>query len=193
MRAPLRFAPLIVAALLSCAAPAAETSDPAMAAAAPSVTADLLADIGQVESKIVGLARAIPANRYNWKPSPEVRTVAQVFKHIAADNYMMPAALGYAPDPSTGIKGDDYATTQAFEAVDMTPEQIIGELERSFAFVKTSLQNANSAALGDKVTMFGMEFTAQQVWIMTATHVHEHLGQMIAYARSIGIAPPWSN
>lgn len=39
--------------------------------------------------------------------------------------------------------------------------------------------------------MFGQSFTMQQGWIMATTHLHEHLGQMIAYARSNGVKPPW--
>ena len=34
--------------------------------------------------------------------------------------------------------------------------------------------------------------TTRGVWIVTATHLHEHLGQLIAYARSNNVTPPWS-
>lgn len=193
MHTSIRAVPLLIATALACAAPAADAPDTAGNTTASTLIADLLGDVEQVESKMVGLARAIPPNRYGWKPAANVRTVAQVLKHVAADNYLLPAALGNTPDPSTGIKGDDYQTAVAYEAVDMSPEQIIGELERSFTFLKTSLQNASTDRMGDTLALFGSQFTAQQVWIMTTTHVHEHLGQMIAYARSMGIAPPWAN
>lgn len=193
MHSSLRVAPLLIAVALGCAAPAAETTDSAAPAAAPSLTADLLTDVSQVEQKVIGLAQAIPADKYAWKPSADVRTVAQVFKHIAADNYLMPAALGNTPDSSTGIKGDDYQTAVAYEGRDLSRDQIIAELQASFAFVKNSLQSAPAAQLGTTATLFGREFTGQQVWLMTATHLHEHLGQMIAYARSIGVKPPWAN
>jgi len=40
---------------------------------------------------------------------------------------------------------------------------------------------------------FGQRKTAaRSLWISTVTHLHEHLGQLIAYARSNKIAPPWS-
>ena len=48
------------------------------------------------------------------------------------------------------------------------------------------------ANLGEAVTMFGQPFTGQSGWILAVTHIHEHLGQMIAYARTNGIKPPWS-
>jgi hypothetical protein len=34
--------------------------------------------------------------------------------------------------------------------------------------------------------------TNQRLWISTTTHLHEHLGQLIAYARSNNVTPPWS-
>ena len=40
--------------------------------------------------------------------------------------------------------------------------------------------------------VFGQKSTARGMWITTATHLHEHLGQLIAYARSNNVTPPWS-
>jgi hypothetical protein len=42
------------------------------------------------------------------------------------------------------------------------------------------------------VTVFGQKRTLQQLWVLTATHLHEHLGQAIAYARANNVVPPWS-
>ena len=68
------------------------------------------------EKKFVALAKAIPAEKYDWRPGAGVRSVGEVIRHVASDNYLIPAALGFAADPSTGIKGDDYKTAQAFES-----------------------------------------------------------------------------
>ena len=46
--------------------------------------------------------------------------------------------------------------------------------------------------LGDQVKMFGQSFTTQKLWVSGTTHLHEHLGQLIAYARTNGVKPPWS-
>ncbi len=196
MRTHTRFA--LAAALVAAAAlPAAAQSSAAQSSAASAstatdLTADLLTDIGQAESKIVGLARAIPAERYGWRPAEGFRSVGEVLMHIAADNYLLPAALGHAADPATGIKGDDYTTAQAFERRQLDKDATIAELERSFAHLKRSLSGTPAARLGDKASLFGHSFTVQQTWIMTATHLHEHLGQLITYARSTGTVPPWS-
>ncbi|MGQ0715286.1 MAG: DinB family protein [Gemmatimonadaceae bacterium] len=159
---------------------------------ASTVAADLRADIEDVEKKMLDLARAIPEDKYSWRPAAGVRSVGEVLLHVAADNYLIPAAIGFPADPATGIKGDDYKTAVAFEKRSMNKAATIAELEKSFAFVKKSLSETKGDRLSQPVSMFGMNLTSQKAWIMGTTHVHEHLGQLIAYARSNGIAPPWS-
>jgi len=180
--------------MLLAACKAQDASPPAESAAAvggaSTVTADLLKDLEGVETKLVDLAGAIPENKYNWKPD-SARSVRQVLLHVAADNYVLPAMLGFTPDPSTGITSD-YATGAAFEARNIPKDSVIADLKKSFAFLKQSLGNVSPATLSAPVTMFGQPFTGQSGWILTVTHLHEHLGQMIAYARTNGVKPPWS-
>lgn len=192
MRAHLRFA--AAAVLVAASALPASAQQPAAAANpnTPALANDLLRDLGQLERKMMALARAIPAEKYNWKPAEGVRSVGEVLLHVAADNYLLPAALGYTPDAATGIKGDDYKTAQAFENRKLDRDATIAELEKSFAFLRASLTATTQAKLGEQVSLFGQKFSGQQTWIMTATHLHEHLGQMIAYARANGVTPPWS-
>ena len=157
---------------------------------AGSVASDLLADLSTVETKIVDLATAIPESKYNWQPD-SARSVRKVLLHVAADNYLMPAMLGFTPDPATGIT-TDYASGAAFEARNLPKDSVVAELRRSFAFVKQSLQGTTATTMAGPVTMFGQPFTGQSAWILAVTHVHEHLGQLIAYARTNGVKPPWS-
>jgi uncharacterized damage-inducible protein DinB len=189
---------LVAAAVAACALPAAAQQTASAGAvtsssASSSVTADLLTDVGQLEQKMLGLARAIPAEKYEWRPGQGVRAVGEVLMHVAADNYLLPAAMGLPPgEASTGIKADDYNTVLAYERRKLNKDATIAELERSFAYLKKNLSGTPASKLGDKVTMFGQTFTMQQAWILATTHLHEHLGQLIAYARSNGVAPPWS-
>jgi uncharacterized damage-inducible protein DinB len=154
--------------------------------------ADLLRDIGEVEEKLVGLARAIPADKYDWRPGAGVRSVGEVFMHVAADNYLLATGAGAAAPAATGIKAEDYGTVQAYETRKLARDAIIAELEASFAHVKKTMSGPAGGRLSDKVKLFGQDFTIQQLWILEATHLHEHLGQAIAYARSNAIVPPWS-
>jgi uncharacterized damage-inducible protein DinB len=156
------------------------------------VAADLREDVEQVEKKLIDLARAIPEEKYSWRPGAGVRSVAEVLLHISADNYLMPSAIGFPADAASGVKGSDYNTALAFEKKTLNKAATIAELERSFAYLKKHLSDTGPAQMAQPVSMFGMSITGQKAWILTTTHLHEHLGQLIAYARSNGVVPPWS-
>jgi uncharacterized damage-inducible protein DinB len=156
------------------------------------VMGDLVKDITEVETKIVGLAKAMPDAAYQWRPTKGVRSTSETLLHVAADNYFLPAAMGHNPPAETGINGKDYKTTVAFEQKKLTRDQIIAEVEKSFAFLKTSMNNTPDAKLDGPLDVFGQKMTTRGLWITTATHLHEHLGQLIAYARSNNVTPPWS-
>lgn len=175
------FASLVVAATLA-----------ASAQKRAGVMGDLISDVTGVEGKIVSLAKAIPESAYGWRPGPGVRSVGEVVTHIAADNYFMPAALGTAPPAETKISGTDYETVTAYEGHTRTRAQAIAELEKSFAFLKKAMSDTTDARLEASLKVFGRETTARATWVAATTHLHEHLGQLIAYARSNDVVPPWS-
>ena len=184
MRRPASLASVLVLALCV---------TPSLTAQAPKgLMGDFVSNAGDLESKIVGLAKAMPASAFAWKPADGVRSAGEVFKHVAADNYFLPAAMGIAPPADTGISAKDYKTTFTFEARPLTREQVIAELEKSFAFLKSSMSGFDEARLDAPLDVFGQKRTYRSLWLSTTTHLHEHLGQLIAYARSNKVTPPWS-
>jgi DinB superfamily len=156
------------------------------------VMGDLMKDVKGVQDKIVGLAKAMPESAYAWRPGKGARSTGEVLLHVASDNYFLPAVMGIAPPASTGINGKDYKTTEAFEKRTLTRDQIIAELEKSFAFLQTSMAGMPDAKLNAPLDAFGEKTTNRGLWLSTTTHLHEHLGQLIAYARSNNVTPPWS-
>lgn len=188
----------LVGVLLASACAPKPASDASKAAAdstrsaAPNVMADLVKDVSEVEEKLVSLAKAMPAEKYGWRPGKGVRSVGEVFQHVASDNYLLPAMLGTPAPDSTGIKGEDYKTAEAYEQRKISKDAVIADLQTSFAHLKAAMQATPAARLGDEVSFFGQKSTGQGVWIGGTTHLHEHLGQSIAYARMNGIVPPWS-
>jgi hypothetical protein len=166
---------------------------PSAAAQQPgSVVGDLMTDINQVRDKLIGLAKTVPVDKYDWRPSLGVRSIGEVFLHVASDNYLMPSAFGVAPDPATGINTSDFKTLGAFEKQKLGRDAMVAALEKSFAHLDKAMRETPADKLGAKIKFFGQDFSGQRIWIMTATHLHEHLGQSIAYARSNNIVPPWS-
>jgi hypothetical protein len=112
--------------------------------------------------------------------------------HVAADNYFAPTGLGVAADAATGIKANDYKTAEAYEKRKLTKEQSVAELEKSFAHLKKAFTDTPAAKMSESIKLYGANMTVQSMMIGTVTHLHEHLGQMIAYARSNNVVPPWS-
>ena len=164
---------------------------PAAAQGRDGVMGELAADLGQVEKKLMGLAKAMPQAAWDWRPAEGVRTTGEVFLHIAADNYFLPAMVGRTAPAETGIT-KDYPTVAAFEKKSMSRDAVLAELEKSFAFLRTSMAATTDAQLGEPLQFFGQKTTHRGMWIATVAHLHEHLGQLIAYARSNKITPPWS-
>ena len=165
---------------------------PAAQASAPAVTQALLRDIGGVERKLVGLGEAIPEDKYGWKPGEGVRSVSEVLQHVAADNYFIPTIGGVAAPAATGIKNGDYPSVQAYETRKATKAEALQALRESFAHLRTAMGGTDQAFLDRSMNVFGSQMTGLDLWVLTATHLHEHLGQLIAYARSNNVVPPWS-
>jgi hypothetical protein len=156
------------------------------------VMGDLMKDVEQVHKKIVALTTAMPESAYAWRPGKGVRSTGEVFMHLAADNYFTPAALGTTVPVETGINGKSYDTAVAFEKKTRTRAQIIAEVEKSFGVLTSAMGSFPDAKMDAPVEVFGQKTTGRAMWVGTVTHLHEHLGQLIAYARSNAVTPPWS-
>lgn len=172
------------------AAPAAHAQ--AAAQAEPAVISSLLRDIDQLEQKLVGLAEAMPAAAMDWRPAEGVRSMNEVLMHVAADNYFLPTAAGVDAPAETGIRAGDYPSVQAYEQRQATKEEAIAAVRASFAHLRTAMRSTDDAFLARQLNLFGMELSGLDLWVLTTTHLHEHLGQNIAYARANNVKPPWS-
>jgi uncharacterized damage-inducible protein DinB len=161
------------------------------ASAQTSFMGDMHSDVNEVQKKVLDLARAIPEAAYGWRPGAGVRSIGEVLQHMAADNYLIPVAMGKPAPASTGITSD-YNTAAAYEKRSVTKAQAIAELEASFTHLHQGMGLTTDANLAEKIDMFGQKWTRQRAMVLTVTHLHEHLGQLIAYARSNNVAPPWS-
>jgi uncharacterized damage-inducible protein DinB len=112
--------------------------------------------------------------------------------HIAADNYFLPTPVGVTAPPATGIKPNDYPIVQAYERRSATNTEALAAMRASYAHLRAAMEQADEASLKRELSVFGSSMTGLELWVLTTTHLHEHLGQLIAYARSNGVVPPWS-
>ena len=71
--------------------------------------------------------------------------------------------------------------------------KVIEALKQSFDHARKALRDTPDAQWDEKVKLFGrIDSSKRGVFLTLINHAHEHLGQSIAYARSNGVAPPWS-
>src|ERR1700677_2964953 len=73
--------------------------------------AQSLLDLQEMQKKLTGLAAAIPADKFNWRPAPGVRSIAEVYLHIAGSNYMIMSMLGVTPPADFKKDGFEKSTT----------------------------------------------------------------------------------
>src|SRR5438105_4733685 len=106
-------------------------ASPVAAEKTGAVQADILGVLADVEKKILSLEEAVPQNKFDWRPAPGVRSIAEAYLHIAFANYnLVRMATGKAPPADAGItqdrgKWDTQTTDKA---------KIKAILEKSFAF-----------------------------------------------------------
>jgi hypothetical protein len=92
-----------------------------------------------------------------------------------------------------GVKRDPgVQVTRDMEKTMTDKAQIVDFLRKSFDFAKQAVMDVPDADMEKAVNMFGTPSTNRGVLVTMATHAHEHLGQSIAYARTNGVVPPWS-
>jgi len=182
-RRPLaRSLPFLSLALLAAAgalALPARAADPV-----PGLRGELLRSLTDARGKVIELATAMPESKYAWRPEKGVRSVGEVYLHIAQANYTLPHLAGVA------IPADIDAAKLGDAKLDKA--QTIAALTASFAHAVKAITDTPDADLDKSVKIFGRDGTVREVFVITVAHVHEHLGQSIAYARSNGVVPPWT-
>ena len=139
--------------------------------------------LSYTSGKVMQLAEAIPAEKYDWRPAEGVRSIGEVVAHIVSANYFFAMKLG-ATLPET-------VNLQTVEQDLKTKEQLAAGLTESYQIVIEAVKTTPDLSARVEFPFPG-EFTAMTAALIALSHTNEHLGQLIAYARSNGITPPWS-
>lgn len=153
--------------------------------AAAVLKASFIADLDVMKGKFVGLAEAFPPDKYSWRPMEGVRSVAEVFALAASEGYsFVPTAFG----GKAGASREELTAlrTQTDKA------KLIDALNKGFAHAKAELEALDPAQMTGRRAVMGQQRSAVDAALMIGGDLHEHLGQMIAYARMNKIVPPWS-
>jgi uncharacterized damage-inducible protein DinB len=178
--------PLVVA--LAAAAPMTARAQDAMDAKTAGFLRDrYVADMDSVHAKIMALAAAIPEDKYSWRPAAGVRSVSEVLMHLASEwMFYMPMSVGAKPPADFGPPRE---TLPRLEKITGKTE-VVAQLDKGWAYGRQQLTSADPATLTGQYAPWKVTLP-EAAFGMTGDQ-HEHLGQLIAYARSVGVKPPWS-
>jgi uncharacterized damage-inducible protein DinB len=148
--------------------------------------------IRTAERAVVGLAEAMPEDKYNFAPTAEffrsgqttefktVRTFVQQVAHVASSNYEYLQAMGLEKDK-------DFAAIEKLS----TKAEALQALKDSFAAAEKAAatitpQNAFEG-LGPKKATTRAGLASAIAW-----HTMDHYGQLVVYGRMNGVVPPQS-
>lgn len=135
------------------------------------------------QAQVVQLAEAFSDEQYDWRPMDGVNSVGEALLHVAGGNYFLASKMGFAPPEDVDmmklgeIKGK---------------ENIIAALKKSNEFVLAKIMEVETASLNEEVDFGFIKMNKLGGLLAIMEHNGEHKGQLIAYARSNNVVPPWS-
>jgi uncharacterized damage-inducible protein DinB len=136
-----------------------------------------------VSSQLIALAEATPADKFAWRPAPGVRSTSEVYMHIAIANFYFLSVLGQKM-PAEIKQGTEKEITAKAD--------VMAWLKRSLDAVQSAHAAEKPKEMERKVTFLKRETTADALYLRAIVHSNEHMGQLVAYARTSGVVPPWS-
>ena len=173
-------------ALLILALTASYTSNVLAQRSPPNFRVEFEGQFNASAEKLVALAMAMPEESYAWSPMEGVRSVARVYMHIARYNYYYPEIALDVRSPMGAAEYDSWEKGVADK------EKAVAILAESMEHVRRVVASMSSKDLEEKTRLYGRDVGQWAVLLQLVTHMNEHLGQSIAYARMNHVVPPWS-
>ena len=138
---------------------------------------------GHVSRQLIALAETIPAEKYAWRPGAGVRSTSEVIMHLAIANFYLLSVTG-PPMPKD-------LTSNELEKSVTRKADVVSWLKRSLEAVRAGRAGLKPGDLERKVKIQARDATVDGMYLRIIVHANEHMGQLVAYARMNGIAPPW--
>lgn len=133
--------------------------------------------------RLLSLVEAFSEEQMEWRPSEGVRSVGETVLHTAGANYFLASKMGFPPPEDV-----DMMTLESIKG----KENIIAAYKKSADFIKEKIAAVEAGKLGEEVDFGFAKMSNLSGLLVILEHNGEHKGQLIAYARSNGIVPPWS-
>jgi len=136
-----------------------------------------------VSQQLIALAEATPPEKFSWRPAVGVRSVSEVYMHIAFANFYLLSVTGPKMPADLNANMEKTVTSKT---------EVIVWLKRSLEAVRTAHAATTAKDLERKVKIADRDATVDGMYLRIIVHANEHMGQLVAYARMTGVVPPWS-
>jgi uncharacterized damage-inducible protein DinB len=130
---------------------------------------------------VMGSVDKIPENLWSYQPTKDVRTIGQLFAHIADGQYEF-----------CGVATTGTPVNKDIEKTAKTKAEIVEALNRAFSYCEEAYQGLTDAKAPETVKFFGMTITRLGAMDFNIAHNMEHYGNLVTYMRIKGIVPPSS-
>ncbi len=147
-----------------------------------------ISDLKTMKGKFASLGDAFSDAQLDWRPMEGVRSVKDVLVLMAAEGNLFPTMWG--DKPAMGAGENFRAEMGRLGAMDKAG--LLAEVGKAFDNIIGSADRMSSEDRMKPVKFFGEDTNAAGALFMAQSDMHEHLGQLIAYARTNKIVPPWS-
>jgi DinB superfamily len=160
------------------AAPAA-SAPPDMTPVANPVSTFVKAGVARYGKNMVAAAEAMPAEKYGFKPSPEMNSYGHLMMHIAQSNNTFCAKISGTAAPDAKIAETD------------PKDKLVAAMKDSFAFCTTALANVDDSKLGEQFVLFGTRpISRGGALVALGGSWTDHYATQAIYLRLNGILPP---
>ena len=148
-------------------------------APAPSLAKELAASFQRAATEILDVAEVMPAEKYGYKPTPEVSSFGDQLVHVAGITQRF-------IDTTKGTK------TDAAHHGAMAKPEVVGLLKKTFQSAQEMITPLTDAQLLEPVKFpFGdRTVTRATFWQGPLYQIRNHYGQLVVYLRLNGIVPP---
>jgi uncharacterized damage-inducible protein DinB len=175
---------VIVAALIAPRLSAAQTSDAGPGAQLMPSTAATANNMHMtIRRNLIEAAEAMPAADYSFKPTPEVRSFAELIGHVAFANFYL----------CSMAKGET-AVQRNFDQTMTGKPGAVKALVDALAYCDAAFEETTDANANQQVKVSGpggqSQSTRALVLMYNTTHNNEHYGNVVLYLRLKGIVPP---
>jgi hypothetical protein len=145
-------------------------------------------DIDGLRNKFMALAKAVPADKLGWRPMGGTRSFHDVFAHVAAEGNTETAMFG-GKLPAGSLARFDPEEARLGKLPD---DQLIAAMDRSMQSLSATLAALSLESMNTSIIYYGQPTLPRIAATYTLNDLHEHLGQLVSYARMNQIVPPWS-